>query len=47
MSDEPRASGVARILIGDSEIRARTAEMAKELDEIYGDDVPLLAPSAS
>src|SRR5918999_1899087 len=40
--DEPRAAGVARILIGDSEIRSRTAEMAKELDEIYGDDVPLL-----
>src|SRR3712207_1220510 len=40
--DEPRAVGVARILIGDSEIRARTAEMAKELDRAYGDDVPLL-----
>ena len=42
MSDEPRAAGVARILIEDSEIRARTAEMAKELDATYGDDVPLL-----
>src|SRR5688572_16597985 len=40
--DEPRAAGVARILIGDSEIRARTAEMAKELDKTYRDDVPLL-----
>jgi hypoxanthine phosphoribosyltransferase len=39
---EPRAAGVARILIDDSEIRARTAEMAKELDQIYGDGVPLL-----
>ena len=41
-SDEPRAAGVARILIGDSEIRARIAEMAKELDQTYSDDVPLL-----
>src|SRR5918998_2683634 len=40
--DEPRAAGVARILIGDAEIRARTAEMAKELDQAYGGDVPLL-----
>ena len=40
--DEPRAAGVARVLIGDSEIRARTAEMAKELDQMYGTDVPLL-----
>ena len=40
--DEPRAAGVARILIGDNEIRARTAEMAKELDKTYGHDVPLL-----
>jgi hypoxanthine-guanine phosphoribosyltransferase len=40
--DERRAAGVARILIDDSEIRVRTAEMAKELDLVYGDDVPLL-----
>jgi len=43
MSDhEPRAEGVARILIGDDEIRARIVEMARELDDVYGDDVPLL-----
>ena len=42
MSDEPRADGVARILISAEEIRARTAEMAEALDAEYGDDVPLL-----
>ena len=43
MSDvEPRADGVARILIEEEAIRARTAEMAKVLDEEYGHDVPLL-----
>ena len=40
--NEPRAAGVVRVLIGDNEIRERTAEMARELDETYGDDVPLL-----
>jgi hypoxanthine phosphoribosyltransferase len=39
---EPRADGVARILIGEEAIRMRTAEMAKVLDAEYGDDVPLL-----
>lgn len=42
MSDEPRAVGVARILIGEEQIRVRTAEMAKVLDEDYGSDVPLM-----
>jgi hypoxanthine phosphoribosyltransferase len=42
VGDEPRAAGVARILIGDRDIRRRTREMAKILDEEYGDDVPLL-----
>jgi len=40
--DEPRADGVARILIAETEIRQRTTEMAKVLDDAYGDDVPLL-----
>ncbi|MGH2615386.1 MAG: hypoxanthine phosphoribosyltransferase [Thermomicrobiales bacterium] len=39
---EPRADGVARILIGEAAIRERTAEMAKVLDDEYGDDLPLL-----
>lgn len=43
MSDDGRrAEGVARILIGDDEIRSRIDEMAMELDEIYIDDIPLL-----
>ncbi|MBA2595413.1 MAG: hypoxanthine phosphoribosyltransferase [Chloroflexota bacterium] len=39
---EPRADGVARILIGDQEIQLRIGEMAIALDATYGDDVPLL-----
>lgn len=39
---EPRADGVARILIDEEVIRRRTAEMARELDAEYGSDVPLL-----
>ena len=42
MGDEPRADGVARILIDAGQIRERTAEMANVLDAEYGDDVPLL-----
>lgn len=43
MSDaEKRAHGVARILIQDDAIRQRTREIARELDNEYGDDVPLL-----
>lgn len=42
MSEEPRADGVARILIDAGQIQERTAEMAKVLDAEYGDDVPLL-----
>lgn len=39
---EPRADGVARILIDEEVIRLRTAELARELDVEYGDDTPLL-----
>jgi hypoxanthine phosphoribosyltransferase len=39
---EPRADGVARILIDAEMIQSRTAEMARELDEEYHGDVPLL-----
>ncbi len=42
MSDEPRADGVARILIGEEQIRGRIAQLAKVLDGEYGEDVPLL-----
>src|SRR5690349_8562745 len=39
---EPRADGVARILISEQEIREKTAEIARELDEKFGTDIPLL-----
>jgi hypoxanthine phosphoribosyltransferase len=42
VNDEPRADGVARILIDAEKIRERTVELAKVLDEEYGSDVPLL-----
>ena len=42
MSEEPRAVGVARILIDAQQIRERTAEMANVLDDEYAADVPLL-----
>jgi hypoxanthine phosphoribosyltransferase len=39
---EPRAHGVARVLIQDEEIRRRTREIAGNLDREYRDDTPLL-----
>jgi hypoxanthine phosphoribosyltransferase len=39
---EPRADGVARILIDAEQIQQRTAELAMVLDEEYRSDVPLL-----
>jgi len=42
VNDEPRADGVARILIDAEQIRERTVELAQVLDEEYGSDVPLL-----
>ncbi len=42
MSDEPRADGVARILIDAQQIQQRTAELAGVLDKEYRSDVPLL-----
>jgi hypoxanthine phosphoribosyltransferase len=39
---EPRADGVARILIDAQQIQQRTAELANVLDEEYRGDVPLL-----
>ena len=42
IEDEPRAAGVARILIDDEAIRQRTKEMARALDKEYGGDYPLL-----
>lgn len=39
---EPRADGVARILVDEDAIQARIVEMAREIDEAYRDDVPLL-----
>ena len=40
--DEPRAHGVARVLIQDEEIRRRTREIAGNLDQEYREDTPLL-----
>jgi hypoxanthine phosphoribosyltransferase len=42
VNNEPRADGVARILIDAEQIRERTVELAQILDEEYGSDVPLL-----
>jgi hypoxanthine phosphoribosyltransferase len=42
VSVEPRADGVARILIDAQQIQQRTAELANVLDEEYRGDVPLL-----
>lgn len=42
MTDEPRADGVARILIDAEQIQKRTAELAQVLDKEYARDVPLL-----
>jgi hypoxanthine phosphoribosyltransferase len=41
-STEPRANGVARILIDEDVIRLRIAEIARELDDEYGESAPLL-----
>ncbi len=34
--------GVARVLITEEQIKARTKEMAAELDQRFGDDVPIM-----
>jgi hypoxanthine phosphoribosyltransferase len=39
---EPRATGVARILIDEDVIRLRIAEIARELDDEYHENAPLL-----
>ena len=39
---EPRATGVARILIDEDVIRLRIAEIARELDDEYYENAPLL-----
>lgn len=41
-STEPRATGVARILIDEDVIRLRISEIARELDDEYGESTPLL-----
>ncbi len=41
-STEPRATGVARILIDEDVIRLRIVEIARELDGEYHESVPLL-----
>jgi len=39
---ERRAVGVSRVLISENEIQVRISEIARELDAIYANDVPLL-----
>jgi hypoxanthine phosphoribosyltransferase len=41
-TSEPRAEGVARILISSDEIQQKVREIASELDEEYANDVPLM-----
>lgn len=42
IGSELRARGVARVLISDSELQEAIRAMARELDEEYGNDVPLM-----
>lgn len=42
LQTEPRAGGVARILISEQELQREIATMAAELDAEYGDDQPLM-----
>jgi hypoxanthine phosphoribosyltransferase len=39
---EPRAEGVARILISSDEIQQKIAEIAAEIDQEYANDIPLM-----
>ena len=39
---EPRMLGVSRVLITPEELRDRIAEMARELDAEYGNDLPIV-----
>ena len=41
-TSEPRAEGVARILISSDEIQQKIAEIAAEIDQEYVDDIPLM-----
>lgn len=42
LQTEPRARGVARILISEQELHGEIAAIAAELDAEYGDDQPLM-----
>jgi hypoxanthine phosphoribosyltransferase len=39
---EPKASGISRVLISEEAIQARVRELAHELDGLYGDEPPLM-----
>ncbi len=39
---EPRARGVARVLIDEASLRSRIGELGRELDAQYGRDTPLM-----
>ena len=41
-TSEPRAEGVARVLISSEEIQQKIAEIAHELDQEYANDIPLM-----
>lgn len=40
--DEPKADGVARILISEQEIQDKVRELAAELDQLYANEPPLM-----
>lgn len=41
-TDEPKASGIARILITEEAIQKKVRELAWELDQLYWDEPPLM-----
>lgn len=42
VAHEPRARGVARVLVDEATLQGRIRELARDLDAYYGDDTPLL-----
>ena len=42
IAEEPKAHGIARVLISEDAIQARVRELAAELDDVYRDDPPLM-----
>jgi len=42
ITEEPRARGIARVLVDERTLQERIAALARELDAYYGEDTPLL-----